>query len=376
MEKKTLLFALIIILVLAALIVILFKPPTAESTGTTELTGITPPHVTNTYPSRLFGNFTTEFSSSFSLEFSVPVTGVREEDLTVNGFPATKVTGNGIGLYVFTGYPIPDFGKVDVILSSGNIKRDSPAQSAFEGKSLPFFFFDPNADDDGDGLLNKDEITKFFSDPTKTDTDDDNLPDWYEVENKCLSVWRDEALPQDNYGVITPGNDDADSDGATNLEEFEQGTDPCVYDGDFEIKEEHKTCVVDEDCVTVQLSCGSCFCGGVNKLHLEQYNNQLNCENYEGILCYYECTNEVYNCINTKCQKAEKIIYNKVDWEESIRILNSGEVEFVSQTHNLDVYLVLKDRTAIKTKEPVIDLIFDEVEKCGEPCKDIELETE
>ena len=65
-----------------------------------------------------------------------------------------------------------------------------------------------------------------------------------------------------------------------------------------------------------------------------------------------------------------------VSWDEAIRILNSGEVEQVFQTHSLDVTLILKDGRSIHTKEPGIDDIFDEVEKCGEPCKDILLATE
>jgi len=67
---------------------------------------------------------------------------------------------------------------------------------------------------------------------------------------------------------------------------------------------------------------------------------------------------------------------NTVFWNEAIRILNGGEVEKIAQAHSLDVTLILKDGRKIKTKEPGIDDIFDEVEKCGEPCKEILLFTE
>ena len=67
---------------------------------------------------------------------------------------------------------------------------------------------------------------------------------------------------------------------------------------------------------------------------------------------------------------------DKVDWEMAIEILNSGDVEMAAQLHNLTVTLTLKDGTVIRTVEPTIDAIFDEVEKCGEPCSGIALATE
>ena len=69
-------------------------------------------------------------------------------------------------------------------------------------------------------------------------------------------------------------------------------------------------------------------------------------------------------------------VENTVSWNEAIRILNSGEVEQVLQTHSLEVTLILKDGTRIKTKEPNVDDILDEVEKCGSRCENIFLATE
>ena len=66
----------------------------------------------------------------------------------------------------------------------------------------------------------------------------------------------------------------------------------------------------------------------------------------------------------------------EVDWETAIEILNSGEVEMAAQLHNLTVTLTLKDGTEIRTVEPTIDAIFQEVEKCGQPCSGIALATE
>ena len=56
---------------------------------------------------------------------------------------------------------------------------------------------------------------------------------------------------------------------------------------------------------------------------------------------------------------------------KAIEILNSWEVDTVVQLHDLSVTLKLNDGAEIYTKEPRIDLIFDEIEKCGETCENI-----
>lgn len=66
----------------------------------------------------------------------------------------------------------------------------------------------------------------------------------------------------------------------------------------------------------------------------------------------------------------------EVEWETAVEILHQGEVEQVVQLHSLAVTLILKDGCEIKTVEPVIDDIFNEVEKCGTPCSDMILATE
>jgi hypothetical protein len=67
---------------------------------------------------------------------------------------------------------------------------------------------------------------------------------------------------------------------------------------------------------------------------------------------------------------------SEVDWETAIEILNNGDVEMVAQLHSLEVILTLHDGTEIRTVEPIIDAIFREVEKCGQPCSKIILATE
>lgn len=66
----------------------------------------------------------------------------------------------------------------------------------------------------------------------------------------------------------------------------------------------------------------------------------------------------------------------EVDWETAVEILNSGDVEMVTQLHSLDVTLTMKDGSVIHTVEPTIDAIFAEIEQCGEPCSQIMMATE
>lgn len=72
-------------------------------------------------------------------------------------------------------------------------------------------YLNPNADTDGDGILDGDEIFTFLSDPTEKDTDSDGMSDGYEVA----------------YGLNATGNDandDEDGDGMSNSEEYVNGT--------------------------------------------------------------------------------------------------------------------------------------------------------
>ena len=71
------------------------------------------------------------------------------------------------------------------------------------------------ADFDGDGLSNADELAARTS-PFDSDTDDDQLPDNWEVENLLSARVKDAAS-------------DADGDGRTNLQEYQAGTNPQDY---------------------------------------------------------------------------------------------------------------------------------------------------
>lgn len=65
-----------------------------------------------------------------------------------------------------------------------------------------------------------------------------------------------------------------------------------------------------------------------------------------------------------------------VPWKQVPRILSSGNVSSVMQTHHLDVSLVLRDGSMVITKEPRIDEIGREIAACGSPCNGIIYATE
>jgi hypothetical protein len=80
---------------------------------------------------------------------------------------------------------------------------------------------DPNnADTDGDGLDDYVELFVYHTDPNLSDTDGDGMLDGWEVNNLL-----DPTNPED-------GADDADSDGLSNLEEYQNGTNPHLPDTD------------------------------------------------------------------------------------------------------------------------------------------------
>ena len=163
------------------------------------------------------------------IEFLKPVVGVKAEDLIVNGSPATKVVKEiqnyGDEYYTFSGFALPPLGKVKIELSAGEIisvNKNKP----FAGITFTKYLLDPQADEDQDGLTNQKELDHHTS-PVDKDTDADGLPDSFEVENECLNPVGDQAHPQGYDGKPLPGDNDADDDGLTDLEEFQRGTDPC-----------------------------------------------------------------------------------------------------------------------------------------------------
>lgn len=75
---------------------------------------------------------------SVQVVFSVPVSGVDASDLTVNGSPATNLTGSGAGPYTFSGYSAPGPGTASVTMAAGGIASISNPTLLFEGHSWSY----------------------------------------------------------------------------------------------------------------------------------------------------------------------------------------------------------------------------------------------
>ena len=203
-------------------------------TGYAENTDRNPPEQTRaTPPQVVFGSPGYFFKqvidvSTVRVRFHTPVKGVRADVVTVNGSPATQVVQSdrsGPGEYEFTGYKPPPLGQVEITVAPSGIVRD-PEGTSFEGFSWTFQLFAPSEDQDGDGLSNAQEVES-YTDVTSADTDHDGLPDPYEITHACLDPVSDQAHPMSYAGEPLPGDDDADNDSVTDLEESKRGTDPC-----------------------------------------------------------------------------------------------------------------------------------------------------
>lgn len=67
---------------------------------------------------------------------------------------------------------------------------------------------------------------------------------------------------------------------------------------------------------------------------------------------------------------------NYVEWSQAEAAVMNGDVAEVYQAHTMHVTLVLKDGSVLLAKEPQIDTIFQVLDQCGDPCKDVARATE
>ncbi len=177
-----------------------------DPNGPTQQRRPSPPHVVYEIPFRLY-----RFHDSFerySVVFDEPVTGVKASDLTVGGSPATAVSGEREGPYVFTGFTPPELGDFEVKLDGGAIKNLDNA--LFEGGAWSYVLVDPAPDEDRDGLTSAEEVHTHLTNPQDRDSDDDGLSDGDEVK-----LYHTRALQFDS-----------DLDSASDRCEIEKGSDP------------------------------------------------------------------------------------------------------------------------------------------------------
>ena len=125
------------------------------------------------------------------------------------------------------------------------ITGTSPALFDTDGDGLSdydeimVYLTDPlSMDSDDDGLSDGSEAWTTGTDPLNSDTDDDGIPDGEEAGSGLTdgdgdnipSSWEDQYACMDSSAGDSLG--DPDSDGLTNMEEYNAGTDPCAADTD------------------------------------------------------------------------------------------------------------------------------------------------
>ncbi len=99
------------------------------------------------------------------------------------------------------------------------LKQDTDKDGVLDGVEIDNSTNPNKPDSDDDGLGDATELFVTFSDPNKFDSDDDGMSDGYE------SVYGLDLAVDDSA-------DDIDSDGLTNLEEYNNSTDPNICDTD------------------------------------------------------------------------------------------------------------------------------------------------
>lgn|GEM_PF-819783 len=185
---------------------------TGDAAASGDRPGLEPPHVVYQTPFHLHPYVVS--LPSYAVTFDAEVVGVRPAMLTVNGSPATSLSGAGAGPYVFTGFAPPALGPVEVALDRNAIARADATASAPPAPLSPpqawtYTLVAPKADDDGDGLPNGEEVLRTLSWPDDTDSDDDGLDD--------AAEWRAGTF------ALAP---DTDGDGAGDGCEARAGSDP------------------------------------------------------------------------------------------------------------------------------------------------------
>lgn len=213
---------------------------TVDELSSQQLNDTTPPRIIYQNPFRLYP-FLTELPvisaqekdlfgitniPAISAEFSEPVSNVKPQDFKLNGSPATQVNGTGAGPYVFIGFKSPQFGPINVTLSSGTITDN--AGNKFDGTSWQYMLVDANKDNDRDGAMDGLEVNLLRTDPTNSDSDEDTILDGVDAILPCLNpLYNNRHIMTMGGDIINATGSDSDSDGVTDVEEVRIQTDPC-----------------------------------------------------------------------------------------------------------------------------------------------------
>lgn len=121
------------------------------------------------------------------------------------------------------------------IYSTNPNEGDTDSDGLTDREEVKIYNTDPlNNDSDYDGLLDGQEVDNYNTNPLSGDTDADLMPDKWEIDNFLNPLVNDTAL-------------DPDTDGLTNIEEYQIGTDPQLEDTDGDTWSDGDEVVYDTD---------------------------------------------------------------------------------------------------------------------------------
>jgi hypothetical protein len=67
---------------------------------------------------------------------------------------------------------------------------------------------------------------------------------------------------------------------------------------------------------------------------------------------------------------------DEIYWGMVMAMIQNGEVATVTQTHERQLFITLKDGRSFISWEPNVDDVLKVIQECGVPCKDIAVSTE
>jgi len=137
--------------------------------------------------------------TSVAYAFWESVSGVVPADLTVNGSPATAVTFNEDGEYVFTGFSAPGEGSVVVNFAAGAIQDGSGTPFAGDSWTLTVCL-----DCDGDGVPNELDNCTAVPNPDQSDVEGDGIGDACQHDEFLHHMHDDDPGPAPT-GPAAPG---------------------------------------------------------------------------------------------------------------------------------------------------------------------------
>ena len=143
-------------------------------------------------------------------------------------WPGTAMDEISEGWY---SYNITKYDSAKVLFNDGTNQIPAQNQPGLDAEGIMWYkngiWCDSETDTDEDELPDYMELV-LGTNINGTDSDSDGLPDGYEV----LTLGTDPTLADSDSNNVSDAAEDADSDGLTNLSEYQLGTDPTVEDSD------------------------------------------------------------------------------------------------------------------------------------------------